>query len=255
MPTFQYFSDVHTEFYTKPNQFEKLNITPMAPNLILAGDIGYPTEKMYKLFLEYLSKKFEKIFLISGNHEYYNTKRTSHSNWMTYVDNEIQTTIKNFKNIIYLQNQSYDLENTNITIFGGTFWSKINEHENVHHLISDYTCIPKFTMNTSDNLYSKSILSLEHELENKPTRDFIIISHHMPSYSLVDQRYKHTGYNSAFATDIKINDICVENINQIKVWVYGHTHISNQCGKFYCNPIGYIEEMYRSNPNKIFTLE
>lgn len=249
MVLFQYFSDVHTEFYmNNPGKIKKLKINSLAPYLILAGDIGYPSNQLYANFMDILSKKFDKIFLISGNHEYYDThNRNVHGNkWMQHTDDDIQKIVSKYKNIIFLQNQSYNLEDTNITIFGGTFWSKINPNENVQNIISDYHCIPNFTPKISTELHNLAIEKLTNDIGTNPTRDFIVISHHMPLYSLIHTKYKNSGYNSAFATDI---DLAMHP--QIKAWFYGHTHIPCEFMKFHANPIGYPDENINSNFNKV----
>ena len=70
----QYLSDVHFEHYHDlkiPSIFRK--IEAVGDVLILAGEIGYPSKKHYTEFIQYISEKYENIFLILGNHEYYQT--------------------------------------------------------------------------------------------------------------------------------------------------------------------------------------
>jgi len=66
MYRFQYVSDLHLEFRKKV-----LRIPPVAPFLLLAGDIGYPCRSLYREFLRYAAHDFEKVFLVAGNHEFY----------------------------------------------------------------------------------------------------------------------------------------------------------------------------------------
>ena len=71
----QYISDLHLEHYHNlkiPSIFRRI-IESVGDILILAGDIGYPSEKHYTDFIQFISDKYEKIFLILGNHEYYKT--------------------------------------------------------------------------------------------------------------------------------------------------------------------------------------
>jgi hypothetical protein len=79
----------------------------------------------------------------------------------------------------------------------------------------------------------------------------IVMSHHMPSYELIDTLYISKQYamiNCAFASDVSIADD-----SRIVAWVYGHTHKSYQNGKFYCNPIGYPGENKKWSLAKHFT--
>ena len=64
----QIMSDLHTEFLS----YKKLPaIKPMAPHLALLGDIGCmksPDLHTYNAFLEDVSKKFQTVLLLMGNH-------------------------------------------------------------------------------------------------------------------------------------------------------------------------------------------
>ena len=65
MTRFQYISDIHLE------HCQQYELEPVADYLILAGDIGYPTEPHYETFIEDVSRKFQKVFIVMGNHEYW----------------------------------------------------------------------------------------------------------------------------------------------------------------------------------------
>ena len=77
----RYLSDIHLEFI-KPNKLEKfIKKIPIDENsideiCILAGDIGNPYSSNYDVFMKFISKNFKKSFVIAGNHEYYNKKKT-----------------------------------------------------------------------------------------------------------------------------------------------------------------------------------
>ena len=71
----QYFSDLHLEFYDLTKLVRMIHwIKPKSDICVLAGDIGYPFQKKYEVFLIAMNKKFEHIFLILGNHEFYQLK-------------------------------------------------------------------------------------------------------------------------------------------------------------------------------------
>ena len=72
-------SDIHLEFYKTLPKLEKKfqSIDPSATNILcLCGDIGYPHTKIYKWFITWCSEHFTKVFIITGNHEYYSPKYT-----------------------------------------------------------------------------------------------------------------------------------------------------------------------------------
>lgn len=267
MPTtFQYVSDIHTEMYNVlPKDIYTFPFTPQASYLILGGDIGYPFHRNYYQFLSQLSPLFEHIFIIAGNHEYYQTKydlvkatataEAPGKSWMAAVDTRIREVVASFDNMTFLQNETYDIPDTNLTVFGGTFWSDIlpEEQENVRRSLADYRYIPEFTPQKSRELFQTSCRTLQAAMVTKPERDFVVISHHLPSYTLVAEQYKsmEPPINSAFASEI------VEAQSpQIKAWVAGHTHTPMELGKFHVNPFGYPTEAKRHSAtfNKTFTV-
>ena len=67
---FQVYSDIHIELW---NKFPK--IPAKSKYLILAGDICQLDDPLFYKFLDYCSSKWEKIFYIQGNHEYYSKKK------------------------------------------------------------------------------------------------------------------------------------------------------------------------------------
>ena len=64
-------SDLHIEYINQPIDVDDF-IKPVAPILVLAGDIGslYLYDQLHK-FLSDLSNKFKHILYIPGNHEFY----------------------------------------------------------------------------------------------------------------------------------------------------------------------------------------
>jgi predicted MPP superfamily phosphohydrolase len=259
MTSFQYFSDIHLEQFTNsndPDQCDSLKpilnlddfkIVPLAQYLIIAGDIGNPYDDSYVSFLGNMSTKFKKVFIIPGNHEYYVNINKDKHDWINKVDTYIKDICEDhFDNVVMLQNESYDIENTNITIFGTTLWSVIDRTKPIDKIMNDYLKIPKFDYNMSDNLHKKAVSKLNEELNNKPTRDFIVVSHHVPSYSLY--HYNKTAL-SAYATNVTI-----ASSPQIKAWIFGHTHIGCVYDKYYCNPIGHSDVKRNSNINKMFSI-
>lgn len=245
---FQYFSDLHLEFLKSSLDILRLNIVKTAPNLILGGDIGYPHQDIYKLFINLMSQTFDRVFVISGNHEYYNTD----SETLDKIDEQIKTICSSFSNVHHLQNEIYSIPDTNIVVFGTTLWSQIKKEEenNITRRLSDYYCIEGFNVDMCNKLHHQSVQSLKEHLEKHPDKKFIVVSHHLPSYSLIHPKYRGSGLCSGFATEVEIKDH-----ERIVGWVAGHTHTPMEIGKFHVNPIGYDKENKDSDFNKIFEIE
>lgn len=254
--TFQYFSDVHTELY-KP----KLDIKPLAPYLLLAGDIGDPTSSAYRDFLALLSPQFKTVFVTSGNHEYYTTSTSTAAignlrgeNWLSAVDDYARKVCYSFPNISFLQNESIDLLDSPITVYGGTFWTKPDPKEryNINCFVMDYRgMIPGFTVELSESLHSRAVSQLKKEIAatTSASRSLVVMSHHLPSYSLIDPKYIHSTVNSVYAAHIEdAYHPC------IKAWVAGHTHSTVQRDHFYVSPIGYGDDNPHASYNRTFTI-
>jgi predicted phosphodiesterase len=71
--SFQYLSDIHLEFRKAP-----IAINKQCENLVLCGDIGHPNTYIYNSFLTQCAKTFTNVFVVFGNHEYYNTQESAH---------------------------------------------------------------------------------------------------------------------------------------------------------------------------------
>jgi hypothetical protein len=52
------------------------------------------------------------------------------------------------------------------------------------------------------------------------TRKILVVTHHMPSYSLISEKFKGSALNCCFAS----NCDNLMTLPQVKGWIYGHTH-------------------------------
>lgn len=232
----QYFSDLHLEFYKK---FDFNSIDVKAPNLVLAGDIGHPHEPIYEEFFQNMSQKFEKIFYVAGNHTYYNRQKTIEETNMY-----IKTILDKFPNITFLNN-SYEYYK-GYCFIGTTLWSLISNNK---YLTNDFYRIKDMDINKYNTLHLQSIDFITEQLDLNNHHKIIMITHHLPSFSLIHPKYKcFEKYQQCFSSN---NDKLIKN--PIICWIYGHTHMSSihkiNNIDLYCNPIGYPDE------NKIISFE
>jgi predicted phosphohydrolase len=213
----------------------------------LAGDIGNPYSSNYDIFMKFISKNFKKAFVIAGNHEYYN-KYKNIEDTNTFLANYF----KKFNNISFLNNtyEYYD----NYCFIGTTLWSKIT---NPDYEINDVYSIPNFDYITYNKLNKVCVEFLENTVQENS--NCIIISHHIPSNSLIDMRYKTPNmlpYNQWFYCNM--DEFIKTHGSKIKCWIYGHTHTpSNNTINgipFLCNPIGYPNENTTVDFGKTITI-
>jgi len=244
----RYLSDLHLEFIIPECLDEFIsNISPGQDDeiCILAGDIGSPYSHYYDIFMNFISRSFKKTFVIAGNHEYYNKIKT-----IEETNKFLEQYFKKFDNISFLNN-SFEYY-CDFCFVGTTLWSKLTDP---NYIIS-YR-VPELDYDTYNQINQKCVDFLENTL--KTNNNCVIITHHMPSNTLIDKKYKigyWFNYNQWFFCDL--NNLLEKYRNTIKCWVYGHTHIpsiTNIYGiPFICNPIGYPGENSVLNFQKQFDL-
>jgi predicted phosphohydrolase len=202
---FQVLSDIHLE---KKKYNNNILIHPIkANNLILAGDIGNPLLKNYKEYLKYCSDQYQRVFIISGNHEYW-------KNSIEGTDKLITDISKTFKNVHYLNNRFFEFEENNrkIRLFGGILWSYVLD-KSLNSI--DNKLIENFNFDKRNLIFSETLKRL------KTKKSDIIITHHSPSYRLIHKNYDGLNNNCLFATNLEYL------LNDKTYWICGHLHEYN----------------------------
>jgi len=259
-----YLSDIHLEFFKPHINFDKVFRFPENGEILcLAGDIGYPESEIYTRFLQYCTKYFKYIYLIAGNHEYYCGKNKEKT--IQKTNNLINKICSNLKNVYFLNNQNVYNEEYDIYIIGTTLWTETessnkelllgyNDFNQIYYEYQDHRCC----MNEEymDLLNSESIEFLEIELEklkNSNSR-VLVITHHLPTYELIHDKYKNHPQSFLFANHL---DNYFEKY-KIDAWICGHSHakmnLTIKNTQLFLNPIGYPGENLRYNTNETFNL-
>jgi len=193
--------------------FKYFRYSVQADNLMICGDVCSPFNPIYEKYITECSLRYKRIFIVSGNHEYWGS--TIHD-----TDNKIYEITRKCKNqnVFYLNNKYYMLWNGKkyIRIFGGTLWSFISDHEkqSINRISNDNKYINKFNLEIRNNLYLDTVKNIESH-DNFD----IIMTHHMPSYTLIDKKYNISKYiNCLYSSK------CDNLLWKTKYWVCGHTH-------------------------------
>jgi predicted phosphodiesterase len=224
-------------------------IKVMADVLCLAGDIGYPYSGIYREFLKQMNSDFKKVFIIAGNHEYYNSDK-----YGTHTMEDIHQHIKwviglnKLDNVTFLNNSHK--EYNNVLFVGTTLWSKIpSMNMNDICLMNDFKQIEGLTYDTYNLLHYKSCSFIEDTLASvekgdvykNPTKKIVMMTHHLPSFNLIDEKHTYSDTNCFYASKCD-----AYFVKPIKAWIYGHTHTPNKTLinniQFVCNPKGYPSE-------------
>jgi len=220
-------SDLHLEF---PKTLE--NLPPFevkADYLALLGDIGYPGQESYKTFLLREAKRFKKVFVVPGNHEYYKTT-------VQQAKADMKQICSQSSNLVLLDRASVELDG--VRVIGVTLWELIVNAKLALDTMNDYALTyvidkspdgkseekRKLSVADTNRFYNDDVAFLKAEIvaarANK--QPFVVFSHHPPHYS---------GARTLFGKDLPL-------------WCYGHTHHStNQIvsgTRIMSNQLGYI---------------
>lgn len=233
--TFQVISDIHLEFLD--DKYYTISIT--APNIILLGDIGNPKMLNYWNFIDYLSDKYENVFLLTGNHEYYGSS-------IEEIDCLIEEKISQYKNVHFMNNKIYSckIANFNIILLGTTLWSHIpkDAEDMVRVYVNDYNLIKNFSIEKCNKLFISNYnwLKTNIDLNDSDENIIVVLSHHAPvSYNTSHPRFDNNKTNCAFS-----NNIDEKTLNKIDYWLYGHTHYNNKNNMFKNGHTTFISNQY-----------
>lgn len=219
-------SDLHNEFYK--SEIPRLPKTD-ADILVLAGDIE--TVKSHDNdWWDETCADYEHVIYIFGNHEYYKSY---------YKQRPIFAYPNNVLVNRGLSAMTFMLGGYKWTI--GTMWTDLSNPLDsmlAKDRMNDYRLIKHsrerwwFTPEDTTREFNAFIAEIEHE---KPD---IVVSHHLPSYGSVPERFRKDSLNAAYATEL--------NPKGVKLWMHGHTH--DPCDyekdgcRIVCNPKGYPGE-------------
>lgn len=233
--SFQLVSDIHLEHLQPPIQYPQ--IQRHANNLILAGDIAPMIKKdLLEPFLAYVSKKWENVIYVPGNHEYYDNEECVA--WDTsYFP----------KNVHLLQNECIVIDG--IKILGTTLWAQISDENrfSIAHKLNDFKYIWKsptrrLAVEEFNDMNDKAKAFLRKEAED----DCIIVTHHAPMPECLADKYKTDVMSTCYVNDFDQDEDLLQKV-KVAAWCYGHTHhakdfIFNNT-RILSNPMGYPSEI------------
>ena len=250
----QYISDLHLEHHDKQNQgylIPSMFLKPSAPYLALCGDIGNPDLAAYEAFLGWCSRSYTLVFLIAGNHEYYNYRSPAKGDMHTRKE-KISRITAQFKNVYFLDCSSYYIAEFNIRVLGCTLWSDTSSGDDAKIItyMNDARNI-LVDKDTETHLVPKRMTALFQEekawllnqiqLAKERKEEVLVLTHYLPSFQLIAEKYKDNPLNMCFASDC-------EDLLQVpvKAWICGHSHtgVRKDINGVRCvmNPYGYPGE-------------
>jgi hypothetical protein len=262
----QYASDLHLEFFQKI-AFDMI-LKPVAPLLALAGDVGRPADPLYRDFLAYCSQNWEDVFIVAGNHEFYNKKTKEQWRFnplaVESVGKRYQQCISaasEFPNVHFLQRDR--IVRRGVTFLGATLWTDLTGYEKrAQEFMNDYNYTatregdvirPVTPVDTTKwHLDDRTWLNQEIERAEEAGLPVVVITHHLPSYDLISPRYAGSPMNCCFASHAD------ELIRPpVRAWIAGHTHTAIHMNRANgvqvgVNPMGYPRELGTGYCGEIF---
>ena len=240
----QILSDQHIEFGKNLTYFIN-RCHKRADTLIIAGDMSPHStyyDKHDEFIYDKLLTKWNNVIKIPGNHEFFGSDVNdpffkSHQRKITNGDNVCR----------YVNNKVVKLNG--VTFVCTTLWSyvdPVNAYE-IESKVSDYQNIKDLTVNKMNKIHQNNREWLEKTVKNlKDNERCIIITHHVPSYNFISEKWRGHRLNDAFSADM---DVFIMNYgHKISHWIHGHSHdelnINVNGTQFIRNPMGYPHERH-----------
>jgi predicted phosphohydrolase len=159
--TIQYCSDLHLEFHENS---EYLKFNPLQPEgdiLLLAGDV-VPLGRIneHSWFFDSVSRKFETVYCVPGNHEYYGFD----------VSTKTKSLNEKIRSNVFLVNNSV-VTHGDVRFLFSTLWSNISplNERDIRQSMADFHLIKygngRFTPEHFNQLHQEALKFLSEELK------------------------------------------------------------------------------------------
>lgn len=215
---FQYMSDLHLERINYD-----FHINPVAPVLILAGNIGnLRDEVFYGAFLAKVCRRFELVVLVPGISEFYGITKAEGLEIAVVLARDSRMEGK----LNFLYRGDVYWEDTNVTIFGCMLHPQMASSSDAS--IAGFKGIKEWTIEDHnsqcefDEVWLRS--SLEQLYKEDKSRKVVIVSHHAPTPVKTIHPLHHAG-----APKLTVVSNVLERMSRwtgahlVSHWVFGNT--------------------------------
>lgn len=248
----QIISDLHLVFEQNRLFLDENPIQPVGDVLVIAGDIADGDNDYFvmKEFLEKVSKNYKKVIACFGNHEFYFGN-------VDFANPKYDEVL--FDNVYLLNNSTFIYDNVRFIV--STLWSNVPEEkkEIVRNSLNDYRVVKNgkhvLTVEDTNLMHKNSVDFIQNELKQDFEGKTIVVTHHMPTFEVVEEQYKDSTINSAFVSELK--GLIKEH--DIDLWVCGHSHSFDdrivENTRIVRNPLGYVEQYEYKDFKRDFVID
>ncbi|KAK4895093.1 hypothetical protein LTR27_006699 [Elasticomyces elasticus] len=221
--TLQYMSDLHLERV----RYEH-TVTPAAPVLILAGDIGrFCDYDKYREFLTNVCNAYELVLLVAGNHEFYGSSPEEGLEVAERLVNEPSMHGK----LRLLNRGRVDIPGSNVTVLGCTLHSHISSDYTA--LTNDFEQIRNWSVQAHNEEHEKDLAwlktSLKDIMEEEPKRNIVVVTHYAPLFQGVAHPMNENNALAQCFSSSALEEVRQEaNMPSTSYWIFGHTHWNAQ---------------------------
>jgi len=234
----QILSDQHIDF--KQNFSYCMNrMIPRCETLIIAGDICPHDIYEHERFIhEKILPNWKNTIIIPGNHEFWGNSSDDE-----FFGSKKKVWTKDGNTCTYMNNDVVEIDG--VTFIGTTLWSYIggDKHFQIQNGMGDYTYIQGNTVDKNNQRFLDNCEFLTNAVKDLDKKA-VVITHHVPSFNLINDQYRGHSLNEAFAADM--DTFIMMYGHKISHWIHGHSHdeIDRVFDgiRFIRNPMGYPQE-------------
>jgi predicted phosphodiesterase len=223
---FQIISDIHTDV-----RESAYYVPPVAPFLIIAGDLCPMVHPNYRDFLLAATSNHRRVFYVAGNHEYYESPLDP-----LRAQEHMESVCKSMpSDVTFLRAGGSVGSVPGVSLIGATLWTNIDPvlSSRLEHLLNDF----KYIKVGGEAYLSGHDMTILHERDKRwieaKIRDAaadgskcVVVTHHSPDrrLSIASDDKATAGYGPLYyASDMLPTMMSAPIVS----WVYGHTHESH----------------------------
>tara|TARA_B100000941_G_scaffold17364_1_gene10476 strand:- start:756 stop:1526 length:771 start_codon:yes stop_codon:yes gene_type:complete len=245
---FDLVSDVHMEHWD--NNYDLLK-DKLSNTLIVAGDVSDNPDLTYE-WLSIVSKEYEKVLFIEGNHEHQGT-----GFYINDVNKQIESLVSSISNLHYLPNKPYVKDGVAILGTNGWWDYRIGEPYVDRQLSIDHFSnfrtpeIALNILNQSAKEYSKMLTWLNTYQYDNDVHSIVCITHTLPVKRAISWAVYPPIQNAVGCYGNSMMEDLPRYHNKIKHWCFGHNHDQQEFVQntvvYHSNPRGRPEDFNRES--------